>query len=138
MRRLTRLVWMISSALAGGLVVAASAAAQTAPANAAQGKKLFAEHCSGCHGGSGTGNGPAAAALRTRPADLTTIAKRKGAFRTAEVEAVIKGSDTAIPAHGSIDMPVWGTFFTAVDRTDADAQRDIASLVAFIESIQRK
>ncbi|MBI1777757.1 MAG: CopD family protein [Proteobacteria bacterium] len=36
-----------------------------------RGRALFAEHCVICHGHLGRGNGPAAAGLRARPADLT-------------------------------------------------------------------
>lgn len=37
----------------------------------ARGQTLFARYCVACHGPNGEGNGPAAAALRIRPADLT-------------------------------------------------------------------
>ena len=36
------------------------------------GRKLFAEHCSGCHGSGGAGNGPAAAYLAPKPANFTS------------------------------------------------------------------
>jgi putative copper export protein/mono/diheme cytochrome c family protein len=37
----------------------------------ARGQALFAQRCIACHGPDGEGNGPAAAALRIKPADLT-------------------------------------------------------------------
>lgn len=37
----------------------------------ARGMALYAENCALCHGATGRGNGPAAASLPTRPADLT-------------------------------------------------------------------
>jgi putative copper export protein/mono/diheme cytochrome c family protein/peroxiredoxin len=37
----------------------------------ANGLQLYGEHCAVCHGAEGYGDGPAAAALRPRPADLT-------------------------------------------------------------------
>ncbi len=37
----------------------------------AQGARLYAENCALCHGAGGKGDGPAAAALAVRPADLT-------------------------------------------------------------------
>jgi putative copper export protein/mono/diheme cytochrome c family protein/peroxiredoxin len=36
----------------------------------AEGQRVFAEHCAVCHGARGAGDGPAAAALPTRPPDL--------------------------------------------------------------------
>jgi putative copper export protein/mono/diheme cytochrome c family protein len=40
-------------------------------ASIARGQALFARNCVACHGPNGQGNGPAAAALRIKPADLT-------------------------------------------------------------------
>jgi putative copper export protein/mono/diheme cytochrome c family protein/peroxiredoxin len=37
----------------------------------ANGLRLYEEHCAACHGQTGNGDGPAAAGLRPRPADLT-------------------------------------------------------------------
>src|SRR3954470_15430771 len=45
---------------------------------ATDGPGMFQSYCSPCHGKSGKGNGPAASALKTKPADLTTVAKRHG------------------------------------------------------------
>ena len=41
------------------------------PAIAARGEQLFKQNCSTCHGMTGQGNGPAAAGLAHKPADLT-------------------------------------------------------------------
>lgn len=35
------------------------------------GQAVFAQHCAGCHGAAGRGDGPVAASLQVRPADLT-------------------------------------------------------------------
>ncbi len=40
-------------------------------ASIAQGQAVFQQNCTGCHGPNGEGNGPAAAGLRVKPADLT-------------------------------------------------------------------
>jgi copper resistance protein D len=42
-----------------------------AAASVARGARLYAENCALCHGAGGKGDGPAAAALTVRPADLT-------------------------------------------------------------------
>ncbi len=49
---------------------------QTSPtgfsaASIALGQALFMQNCVSCHGPEGEGNGPAAAGLRIKPADLT-------------------------------------------------------------------
>ena len=49
-------------------------AAQNSPGwsqSAAEGKKLYTDYCSSCHGDKGKGDGPAAAALPVKPADHT-------------------------------------------------------------------
>jgi len=75
------------------------------------GRQLFERHCSACHGMDGRGEGPVATALRTPPADLTQMAKRRGgAFPAAEIAAYIDGR-AEVRAHGSRDMPVWGERF---------------------------
>ncbi len=43
-----------------------------------RGPDLYHAHCAACHGSDGKGNGPAAAALKTKPADLTVLAKNNG------------------------------------------------------------
>jgi mono/diheme cytochrome c family protein len=42
------------------------------------GAEDFASYCSGCHGATGKGDGPAADGLAVRPADLTRISARNG------------------------------------------------------------
>jgi len=73
------------------------------------GVDLFKEYCAVCHGAGGKGDGPAADALKKRPADLTQLARKNGgAFPELHVVNYIKGQDV-VAAHGSRDMPVWGT-----------------------------
>jgi mono/diheme cytochrome c family protein len=40
------------------------------------GHRYFVRYCSACHGAEGRGDGPAASALQSLPADLTRIAQR--------------------------------------------------------------
>lgn len=73
---------------------------------------MYRRFCASCHGVSGKGDGPAAPSLRNAPTDLTTLARRSGGrFKYKQVMAIIDGR-TAIAAHGSRDMPVWGHVFT--------------------------
>jgi mono/diheme cytochrome c family protein len=76
------------------------------------GRQFYERYCSACHGPDGKGHGPVASALRTPPADLTQIAKRRGGeFPVAEIAAYIDGR-SEVRAHGSRDMPVWGERFS--------------------------
>jgi mono/diheme cytochrome c family protein len=105
------------------------------------GRDLFQFYCAACHGKTGVGDGPAAAALRTPPVDLTIIARANGGvFPNDRVRAAIAGtgSRAPTPAHGSREMPVWGPIFRALDPNDALVAVRIGNLVIFLESIQVK
>jgi mono/diheme cytochrome c family protein len=112
-------------------------AAQDAESSLAWGKELYLRRCASCHGEDGKGNGPAAAALKNPPADLTQISKKNGGtFSRADVMRFIDG-ERPIPAHGPRHMPVWGEVFRE-ERTDSEARMRILSLTSYIESIQEK
>lgn len=103
----------------------------------ADSKGMFREYCASCHGLEGKGNGPAAAALKTVPADLTKISARNdGKFPAIKVRRYIEGLDE-MPAHGSRDMPVWGTVLRSLGgQTEVDLR--VANLTKYLESIQQK
>ena len=102
------------------------------------GGATYREYCTACHGVGGYGNGPAAAALKTAPPDLTLIAKRAGGtFPFAAVKSKITGDDV-IAAHGSRDMPTWGPLFKAVDTSNSVAQLRLTNLIKYLEGIQAK
>ena len=104
------------------------------------GRDLFELYCATCHGRDGKGNGPAVAALKAPPPDLTTIARRNGGmFPRARVEAFVTlGDDRATPAHGSKDMPVWGPIFRALDPNDTANKVRVANIIGHVESLQVK
>jgi mono/diheme cytochrome c family protein len=108
-------------------------------AHSYKGDELFQQYCAVCHGKSAKGDGPAAAALKKPPADLTTISKRhNGQFPRKTVEDTILGTNEApSAAHGTRDMPIWGPIF----RRSGD--RDVvtlmtANLVNYIQGLQVK
>lgn len=74
------------------------------------GVALYGSYCASCHGAAARGDGPVAAALRTPPPDLTTLAGRAGRFDEADLIAVIDGR-RLVAAHGPREMPVWGAVF---------------------------
>jgi mono/diheme cytochrome c family protein len=100
---------------------------------------MFREYCASCHGQKGKGDGPAAAALKTAPADLTRISARNdGKFPTSKIRRFIEGLDE-VAAHGSRDMPVWGTVLRSPGGGgQADVQLRIENLTKYLESIQEK
>jgi len=102
------------------------------------GADTYAFYCAPCHGKDGKGRGPVAEALKTLPADLTTLAARNGgAFPKDRVRAFVTAGDRAIPAHGSPAMPVWGPTFSALDANDKVVSVRIFNVVAYLESIQQ-
>jgi mono/diheme cytochrome c family protein len=108
------------------------------PTEVADSKGMFREYCASCHGPEGKGNGPAAAALKTVPADLTRISARNGGkFPTNKVRRFIEGLDE-IPAHGSREMPVWGTVLRSLGGGQSEVQLRVENLTKYLESIQQK
>lgn len=120
------------------VVVLQGAMQQAAPAltDSLAGRESFDSYCAPCHGTTGTGDGPVAAGLRRKPADLTRLVQRAGgAFPRARVEQTIMGTGRGVPAHGSGGMPVWGPIFHAFE-SDARVRVRVANLVAYLETIQ--
>jgi mono/diheme cytochrome c family protein len=100
------------------------------------GQTLYSAYCAVCHGKEGKGDGPAAPALKTPPADLTTITKRYGQFPRTTIEAAILGEEKPVAAHGSREMPVWGPVFRKGGRDVATLST--ANLIDYLRSIQAK
>jgi len=135
---------VVSAAIAiavAGSAVSAEEPRGHDPVLAELGAPVFARYCASCHGPGGRGDGPTAKVLRTPPADLTGIAKRRdGQFPTSEIAKFIDGR-FEFPAHGSREMPVWGERFGAdvpeSDVAESIARGNIASLVEYLKSIQQ-
>ncbi len=105
------------------------------------GAEMYTAYCAACHGVTGKGDGPAASAMKAPPTNLTLLtAKNNGRFPTAEVYTSIKGDTGAmVAAHGTADMPVWGTVFNSMSHSDpGEVHLRIANLVRYVESIQVK
>jgi mono/diheme cytochrome c family protein len=102
-----------------------------------RGKKLFETNCASCHGKDGKGGGPVAVAMKTPPTDLTQIArKNQGKFDEIHVIAFVDG-EKAISAHGTREMPVWGTRFRH-SKGNLESSLNIYTLMKYIESLQEK
>ncbi|HUM05054.1 MAG TPA: cytochrome c [Terriglobales bacterium] len=109
------------------------------PTSAASGQDMYKNYCAVCHGIDGTGNGPAASALKVPPSDLTTLAQRNGGkYPALKISSVIRGEE-ALPAHGSKEMPIWGKLFWSMSGGhSSEVQQRVANLNKYIESLQKK
>jgi mono/diheme cytochrome c family protein len=119
-----------------GTVIKHVTVTQTSPAS---GKEMYTAYCATCHGTDGKGNGPAANALKNPPANLTTLSSSNGGkFPSLKISEAIRG-DSTISAHGSKEMPVWGSLFWSMSHGhDTEVQQRIANLTDYIESLQAK
>jgi mono/diheme cytochrome c family protein len=109
------------------------------PTSPASGQEMFKTYCAVCHGTEGKGNGPAATALKKTPANLTELAQRNGGkFPELKVYGTIKG-DFETPAHGSRDMPIWGSVFQSMNGgSSGEVHMRISNLTAYVQSLQGK
>jgi hypothetical protein len=73
------------------------------------GQANFIANCAECHGIDGRGTGPRSAELKTKPADLTLLAKKNnGVFDPGAVFQIIDGRKPGSRTHLSKEMPIWG------------------------------
>lgn len=107
--------------------------------SAASGVEMYKTYCAVCHGVEGKGDGPAASALKARPADLTRLSKDNGGkFPALKVTAAIRGEGD-VAAHGSKDMPVWGSLFWNMSHGhEGEVQQRVGNLTKYVESLQAK
>lgn len=146
LRPIGRCLLCVASVLCAALMVPRPSEAQVPqvkqapalPIRSVEGGDSFTAYCAACHGRDAKGNGPAAPALKGPIPDLTTIARRNGGrFDSLAIERVINGSDKTPPAHGSLEMPIWGPVFRTAQGGAAATVR-VANLVKYLESIQQK
>ena len=113
-------------------------APQTSPA---AGSEMFKQYCAACHGIDARGRGPAVAALKVAPPDLTLLTKNnQGKFPDSRVFSAIRG-DVNLNAHGSTEMPVWGKVFHDMGGNSPDDMQSamrMRALCVYIESLQQK
>ena len=111
---------------------------RTAPTS---GQQMFTSYCAPCHGVDGRGHGPAAAALATKPSDLTQLVKNNhGKFPDVHIVSVLQfGPNESIAAHGSQQMPIWGPILGRMNSNNPqEKQLRISNLSQYIRSIQEK
>jgi mono/diheme cytochrome c family protein len=103
------------------------------------GQAMYHQYCAACHGPAGKGDGPAAFTLKTSPPDLTTLAARHmGKFPTEYVANILRFGPGP-RAHGSSDMPTWGSIFQVLDKNNGRVvQQRIKNLTDYLASLQAK
>lgn len=109
------------------------------------GKVAYGQMCADCHGADARGDGPKAALLSVKPADLTTLSARSGGvFPMLRVIGVIDGSDRAAEHNGPSAMPEFGKLVggqsAALDTpggTVLFTRGVILSLAYYLETLQR-
>jgi mono/diheme cytochrome c family protein len=80
-------------------------------ADVGRGRALYADHCAGCHGASGGGDGPGAAGLRPRPSNLAEHDYTMGRLSDALWNGVAR---TAMPAWRDLSASDRAALATAV------------------------
>jgi mono/diheme cytochrome c family protein len=129
------------------LLSGAAVSAQTMPAAGKQyerliysvkGPDLYRAHCSPCHGLNGKGGGPVAPALKTKPADLTVLAKNNGGTFPAERIRKFISGDEVLAAHGSREMPIWGPIFHQIEEDQDFGNVRLQNLIQYLKTIQQK
>jgi mono/diheme cytochrome c family protein len=137
------LVVAVATALAVGMSYADQSTAKviipvnkTAPTS---GQQMYANYCALCHGIDGRGRGPAASALKTPPIDLTMLSKNNnGKFPDTHIVTVLQNG-SAIPSHGSAEMPVWGPILGKMNMSNSQERLlRISNLSRYLDSIQAK
>ena len=82
-------------------------------ADANQGKEMYMQYCSSCHGPDGKGSGSVSAFLKVKVPDLTLLKKNnKGIYPLDQVILAIDGR-RKLRSHGDPKMPVWGESFSS-------------------------
>jgi mono/diheme cytochrome c family protein len=109
----------------------------------------YENFCAACHGKDARGNGPVAMELKTAPPSLRKLAaRRNGVFDVNEIVKIIDGRDMP-RAHGTPEMPIWGSLFRLVaelsgilqsdiENSEKDAQNHILAIAKYLKTIQEK
>jgi len=122
-----------------GLVLMAPLAAYAAEGN--QGKEMYVQYCSSCHGQDGRGSGSVSAFLKVKVPDLTLLKKNnKGIYPMDRVMLAIDGR-RKLRSHGDSKMPVWGESFSREVGEPKSAEAvtgvKIRALAEYVATLQR-
>ena len=114
---------MKTGSLTLALLVVGTVAGNSYGQNQAEGKKLYTNFCSACHGDTGKGDGPSGRALPARPADHTNGAVMNQLNDKFLVDVITKGGSAV---GKSSFMPAWGSSFN---------DKQIRDMIAYIRGL---
>ncbi|MFQ5915161.1 MAG: c-type cytochrome [Nitrospinota bacterium] len=120
----------MSGAMARGVVILAALmllpSVILAQGKAEKGKALYTQYCAACHGATGKGDGPGAAALNPKPRDLTDKPYMAG-LKDEYLFAIVAKGGAAVGK--SPLMPPWGA---------ALKDEGIREVIAYVRSLSKK
>ena len=122
-----------------GLVFMGQSTAYAADAN--QGKEMYMQYCSSCHGQDGRGSGSVSAFLKVKVPDLTLLKKNnKGIYPMDQVILAIDGR-RKLRSHGDSKMPVWGESFSREVKNPKSAEVTVSLkekvIAEYVATLQR-
>lgn len=124
--------------LGSALLMSVAAQAEDASVEAA-GRSRYLENCAVCHGTDAQGNGPYATMLNKKPANLTLLARNNGGqfpFNTVYDSIDGRGPNGA---HGTRDMPVWGSNWkgNSAPGAETEVRGRVLEMIIYLRSIQQ-
>ncbi|MFQ5693288.1 MAG: c-type cytochrome [Nitrospinota bacterium] len=125
MRKWRRTLVLVVGVAAAVPVVLTATRAEAQKADVQAGKAKYAQFCASCHGATGKGDGPAAAALNPKPRDLTN-AQYMSKVKDEDIFKIIKKGGQAVGK--SPLMPPWGGPLS---------DQDISNITAYIRAISK-
>ena len=130
---------LIVQGLVLGLVFMGQSIAYAVDAN--QGKEMYLQYCSSCHGQDGRGDGSVSAFLKVKVPDLTVLKKKnKGIYPLDAVILAIDGR-RKLRSHGDPKMPVWGESFSREVKDPKSAEVAVGArekaIAEYVATLQR-
>jgi mono/diheme cytochrome c family protein len=107
----TRWLMIAMTSVAAIILIAEIAIASSVSASAQDietGRTEFLSKCAVCHGVDGKGNSPKSKDFKTKPSDLTLLAKRNGGVFAADAVHDLIDGRKPVRSHQKSDMPIWG------------------------------
>lgn len=130
-------------ALIASLIPLAACVKSALPEPEPTGAQDFTNYCASCHGAGGKGDGPAAAGLDKKPADLTQLAGPDGKIPMTRVMSKIWGytrapDGTLMPRFAPLLESDQMVLFDSGDGIPTPTPRRLVQLAEHLQTIQAK